>query len=114
MSAVKNGDRVRMTLGENALVGTADRVDPGGLYLSLDACQVALYLDTNDWSTEVIAPPIPDVVGTIVRDGDGDAWQRQTLGWYLADRNDRSYSLKSLQRSAPLTVLWTPDVEATP
>ena len=113
MSAVKNGDRVRMTLGENALVGTADLVTPSGLYLSLDACQVALYLDTNDWSTEVIAPPTPDVVGTIVRGCDGDAWQRQTFGWYLADQDDALYSLEGLQRLAPLTVLWTPDVEAT-
>ena len=112
MSGVKNGDRVRMTLGENALVGTADLVTPSGLYLSLDACQVALYLSIDDWSTEVIAPPIPDVVGTIVRDKNGDAWQRRTFGWYLADQNDRLYSLEDLQRFASLTVLWTPEAKS--
>ena len=110
MSGVKKGDRVRATCGENVIVGTASAsVFSYGLYLSLDACQIALYLNTDDWSTEVIAPPIPDVVGTIVRDKNGDAWQRRAFGWYSADQDDRLYSLKSLPRLAPLTVLWTPE-----
>ena len=107
MSGVKNGDRVRMTLGENAVVGTADLVTPDGLYLSLDACQIALYLDTNDWSTEVIAPPIPDVVGTIVLDRDGDAWQRYRDGW-CTTRKDVFCSLTELQEYGLSGFLWTP------
>ena len=116
MSAVKVGDRVRATCGESVIVGTVTHIDVGGVGVDVEvpgSARALRYLFPDGWNVEVIAPPIPDVVGTIVRDKDSDAWQRQTFGWYLADRNDRSYSLKSLQRFAPLTVLWTPDVEAT-
>ena len=109
MSAVKNGDRVRMTLGENALVGMADRVDPYGLYLSLDACQVALYLNTDDWSTEVIAPPIPSEDGTIVRDHEGCPWIAGTNGWYRAGFSTPFTQTYMQKKYGPLTVLWTPE-----
>ena len=58
---------------------------------------------------EVIAPPIPDIVGTIVRDKDGDAWQRHEAGWYSAGAMS-SRSIDELHDDyGPLTVLWTPE-----
>ena len=58
---------------------------------------------------------VPDVVGTIVRDRDGDAWQRRERTWFMAGSETAgSYDLDFLQGLGPLEVLWTPDVEATP
>ena len=56
------------------------------------------YLVDGVWTVEVIAPLISDVVGTIVRDKDGDAWQRQERGWYMT--NDYNpFPLDHVQRA---------------
>ena len=111
MTAVKVGDRVRATCGESVIVGAVERVDNGGCYVNIESGDISLWLYSGDWTVEVLAPPIPDVVGTIVRDRDGDAWQRDDDGWRCVD-DDSRYSVEKLQFCGPLTVLWTP--EATP
>ena len=110
MSAVKVGDRVRLTCGESVIVGVCS----GGtllhtptVWVTPDGTDVTFIYNTS-WTVEVLAPPIPDVVGTIVRDRDGDAWQRDDDGWRCVD-DDSRYSVEKLQFCGPLTVLWTPE-----
>ena len=112
MSAHK-GDRVRATCGESVIVGTVTQANPGGVGVDVKVLESIgsywYWLPTGAWTVEVIAPPIPDVVGTIVRDKDGDAWQRHEAGWYLTN-DTYSFSLYQLESIyAPLTVLWTPE-----
>ena len=52
---------------------------------------------------------VPDVVGTIVRDRDGDAWQRRERTWFMAGSETDSYDRNFLQGLGPLEVLWTPE-----
>ena len=115
MSGVKVGDRVRATCGESVIVGTVQHMYPHRILVDVDGVNVTgFHVSYSCWSVEALAPPVIVAVGTIVRDKNGDAWQRRPFGWYLADQDDRLYSLMDLPRLAPLTVLWTPDVEATP
>ena len=113
MSAVNEGDRVRLTCGESVIVGVCQ----GGLryapsvWVTPDGTDVTFIYDTR-WTVEVLAPPIPDVVGTIVRDEDGDAWQRFDGGWYsTATCTDAAPTLLPVVQGqcGPLTVLWTPE-----
>ena len=107
---IKVGDRVRAACGESVIIGLVTGLHPPeDVQVQPDGYTQSNLLNYAGWTIEVIAPPIPDVVGTIVRDKDGDAWQRRTFGWYLADQDDRLYSLESLRRLAPFTVLWTPE-----
>ena len=112
VSAVKVGDRVLATCGESFIVGTVDGAYPEGtapgFAVTVDG-DISRYFPSDVWTVEVLAPPIPDVVGTIVRDADGDAWQCQEYAWYLADNDDVGRSLDDLQFYGPLTVLWTPE-----
>ena len=112
MTAVKVGDRVRATCGESVIVGEVKYVYPDSISVAVDGGEAMYYMADGVWTVEVLAPPIHDVVGTIVRDADGDAWQRQEGSWYLADSDNIGRSLNDLQFYGPLTVLWTP--EATP
>ena len=109
VSEVKKGDKVRMTGGESVIVGMVTGLECNSLFLELAGVNTRFYLTCSDWSIEVIAPPIPDVVGTIIRDRDGDAWQRHKSGWYLT--NDTfSSSLYQLELVyGPFTVLYTPE-----
>ena len=110
MTAVKVGDRVRATCGESVIVGEVTQFNQSGVLVVIDGDGYgSRWLRQIDWTAEVLAPPIPDVVGTIVRDRDGDAWQRQEYAWYLADDDDSAYSLDRLQILGPLIVLWTPE-----
>ena len=106
---VKVGDRVRATCGESVIIGLVTGLHPPeDVQVQPDGYTQSNLLNYAGWSIQVIAPLIPDVVGTIVRDKDGDAWQRQATGWYLT--ND-TYPLSLYQMEcvyAPLTVLWTP------
>ena len=111
MTAAKVGDRVRATCGESVIVGVCS----GGtllhtptVWVTPDGTDVTFIYNTS-WTVEVLAPPIPDVVGTIVRDKDGDAWQCREGSWYLADNDDIGRSLNDLQFYGPLIVLWTPE-----
>ena len=111
MSGVKVGDRVRATCGENVIVGTVTWLDENDLQVDTgDAFGTIGLGRPAAWSIEVIAPPIPDVVGTIVRDKDGDAWERCEGGWYSArPMLYNPYVFADLQEYAPLEVLWTPE-----
>ena len=112
MSTVKVGDRVRATCGASVIAGAVEHIDNGGCYVTLASCDISLWLWNGDWTVEVLAPPIPDVVGTVVRDADGDAWQLTDESWQCAGSTYR-YTLADVRsRYGPLTVLWTP--EATP
>ena len=110
MSTIKVGDRVRATCGESILVGTATDINVGGVGVEVlcggGNCR---YWLPAGWTFEVIAPLIPDVVGTIVRDRDGDAWQRRERAWFMAGSETDSYDLDFLQGLGPLEVLWTPE-----
>ena len=108
MRTVKVGDRVRATCGESVIVGTVMDVDEDGTEVNVGS-DAGRYFLPDAWIIEVIAPPIPDVVGTIVRDTNGDAWQRYRGGWYSTRVGNDWYSLKDLQAVlAPIEVLWTP------
>ena len=111
MSGVKVGDRVRATCGESVIVGTVTHIDVGGVGVDVgvpgSAGDLRYWLPTG-WTVDVIAPPIPDVVGTIVRDNDGDAWQRYREGW-CTTRIDGPCSPIELQEYGLLEVLWTPE-----
>ena len=111
MSTVKVGDRVRATCGESVIVGTVSSVYPRGISVDVDGDEHRYYMvDGMSWTVEVVAPPIPNVAGTIVRDRNGEAWQRRAHGWYMADDGHGDYGLDDLQiRYGPLTVLWTPE-----
>ena len=109
MSSVKVGDRVRATCGESVIIGEAMGHDDGGITVSVEGTDGHKHwLATSVWAFEVIAPPVPDVVGTIVRDKDGDAWQRCEDGWHLAGTDPSPLPLDRLRHCAPFTVLWTP------
>ena len=113
MTAVKVGDRVRATCGESVIVGAVTRLDEINVFVEPAGIGTRLYLRACDWTVEVLVPPIPDVVGTIVRDRDGDAWQCRETGWYLAHDDDIPYSLDYLRnRFGPFDVLWTPEAKA--
>ena len=109
VSGVKVGDRVRATCGENVIVGTVTYLDEGDLEVDTgDAFGTIGVGRPADWNIEVIAPPISEVVGTIVRDADGDTWQRASSGWLIISE-DGDYGLDHVQKHyGPLTVLWTP------
>ena len=106
VSEVKAGDRVRATCGENVIVGTVTWLDEGDLEVDTgDAFGTIGIGWSAAWSVEVIAPPIPDVVGTIVCDRTGEAWQRRVKGW-LSINGSRFYTLAELEDyGSPLTVL---------
>ena len=108
MSAVKVGDRVRATCGESVIVGTVIMVTGLSTRVQIDVVRESMWL--MDWTVEVLAPPIPDVVGTVVLDTDGDAWQRNDEFWRCVSSMYYKYTLADLQfRYGPLTVLWTPE-----
>ena len=112
MTAVKVGDRVRATCGGSVIVGEVKHLYPSGVHVHVDGEDIdddLRWFAFPTWTFEVLAPPIPDVVGTIVRDRNGDAWQRREGSWYLADDDDVGRSLDVLQIYGPLTVLWTPE-----
>ena len=112
VSDAKVGDRVRATCGESVIVGTVDDVYDDGVSITINGDR-SRYLTSDPWTVEVLAPPIPDVVGTVVLDTDGDAWQRNDEFWRCVSSIYYKYTLADLQfRYGPLTVLWTP--EATP
>ena len=110
VNGVKVGDRVRLTCGENTLVGKVYAAYDEGVSVNVSGdTPNSRFFCRSRWTVEVIAPPIPDVVGTIVRDCEGDAWQRHEAGWYLTN-DTYSFSLYQLESIyAPLTVLWTPE-----
>ena len=112
MTAVKVGDRVRLTCGESVIVGVCHKgtsYSPS-LWVTPDGTDVT-FIYNSSWTVEVLPPPIPDVVGTVVLDAEGDAWQRRDKYWTCVA--DLSYPLSEVQYlHGPLTVLWTP--EATP
>jgi len=114
MSNIKVGNRVRATCGESVIIGTVDGAYPEGyapgFAIAVDG-DISRYFASDEWSFVVLAPPIPDVVGTIVRDNDGDAWQRDDEFWRCWSSVYYKYTLADLQfRYGPLTVLWTPEV----
>ena len=113
MTAVNEGDRVRLTCGESVIVGVCNRgtsYSPS-LWVTPDGTDVTFIYDTS-WAAEVLPPPIPDVVGTIVRDKQNDGWQRGEKVWRCLNHGC-SDTTEILQRTyGPMTVLWTP--EATP
>ena len=106
---IKVGDRVRATCGESVIVGTVKGREEGWISVALDGDgDYRRFLALDQWTVEILPPPIPDVVGTIVRDRDGDAWQRYDDSWWCIGTSYR-YSLAEVQkRYGPLTVLWTP------
>ena len=111
MSNIKVGDRVRATCGESVIVGEVHRVDTSGPYVKIESSDISLWLYSGNWTVEVLAPSIPDIMGTIVRDTDGDAWQRDAEFWRCVSSVYYKYTLADLQfRYGPLTVLWTPEV----
>ena len=116
VSAVEVGDRVRATCGESVIVGEVAAVTNGlVLYVIVDGDDTrdrSRCFAFADWIVEVLAPPIPDVVGTIVRDSQGDAWQRANVSWQCAGSSQRFTPTELQENYGPLTVLWTP--EATP
>ena len=106
MSGVKVGDRVRATCGESVIVGEVKYVYPDSVSVAVDGNEGMYYVIYGVWTVEVLAPPIPDAVGTIVRDKDGDAWQRGVEGWYSTSEEGGG-TLEWVQRHyGPLTVLW--------
>ena len=106
---IKVGDRGRATLDESVIVGTVMWLGEGGMWVRVGGLGDYRYFLHAAWTVEVLPPPIPDVVGTIVRDADGDAWQRASSGW-LVISEDGDYSLNHVQKNyGPLTVLWTPE-----
>ena len=109
VNGVKVGDRVRLTCGGSTLVGTVPLdVRPEGIYVLVDGDRTR-YFSSSKWAVEVIAPPIPDVVGTIVRDCDDFAWQCYGFWWRRAG-SAIAYKLPEVNDlSGPLTVLWTPE-----
>ena len=112
---VKVGDRVRATCGGSVIVGEVKHLYPSGVDVRVDGEDIdddLRWFAFPTWTFEVLAPPIPDVVGTIVRDSDGDAWRRSDDGWYYTSEEGGG-KLEWVQRHyGPLTVLWTP--KATP
>ena len=113
MSTVKVGDRVRATCGESVIIGACARgtFHSAFLWVTPDGTDVT-FICNSSWAVEVLAPPIPDVVGTIVRDSQGDAWQRADVSWQCAGSSQRFTPTELQENYGPLTVLWTP--EATP
>ena len=112
MSAVKVGDRVRATCGESVIVGEVDGAYPEGtapgFAVAVDG-DISRYFPSDVWTVEVLAPLIPDVVGTIVRDKQNDGWQRGEKVWRCLNHGC-SHTTEILQRTyGPLTVLWTPE-----
>ena len=104
---IKVGDRVRATCGESVVIGTVASQQGEVVEVLVDGDASRFF--RSHWSIEVIAPLIPDVVGTIVRDADGDAWQRASSGWLIISE-DGDHSLNHVQKHyGPLTVLWTPE-----
>lgn len=98
MTAVKVGDRVRLTLEDSVIVGTVADVVPHAIGVRSDGSTRSTLI-FDDWT----------VVGTIVRDKDGDAWQRHAFGWRQS-LDDVTLSLADLQWAhGLLTVLWTPE-----
>jgi len=110
MSTVKVGDRVRATCEESVIVGEVKYVYPESVSVAVDGDEGMYYVSDGVWTVEVLAPPIPDVVGTVVLDTDGDAWQRNDEFWRCVSSMYYKYTLADLQfRYGPLTVLWTPE-----
>ena len=110
VSNVKVGDRVRATCGESVIVGEVTGRGDFGITVNVEGTDGHKHwMPTSVWNVEAIAPPIPDIVGTIVRDKNDEAWQRHEVGWYPADNDSDFYDFVYLQDYAPLTVLWTPE-----
>ena len=65
MSAIKKGDKARATCGGSVIVGKVTRQYDEGLAIYVDG-DTNRYFPFRAWTFEVIAPPIPDVVGTIL------------------------------------------------
>ena len=113
VSAVKVGDRVRVTCGGNVNFGLVKFVYPSGVVVKVDVDGDPWFFRLSAWTVEVIAPLILDTYGTVVLDQDNDAWQRGDDGWYISDHDGSSWSFDKLQELAgPLTVLWTPEAES--
>ena len=109
VSTVKVGDRVRATCGESVVIGTVASHQGEVVEVLVDGDASRFF--RSHWSIEVIAPPIPDVVGTIVRDKAGDVWQRREKGWYIADDDADFYDINCLDQGsyAPFAVLYAPE-----
>ena len=115
MTAVKVGDRVRLTCGESVIVGVCHKgtsYSPS-LWVTPDGTDVTFIYDTR-WNVEVLPPLIPDNRGTVVIDRYDSAWQRWASGWQAigGDKFDMRTLPQLMVGFGPLTVLWTP--EATP
>ena len=111
VSTVKVGDRVRVSCGKSVVVGTVTGVSDNGIDVKQDKVDAFNFFSFVNWVFNVIAPPIPDVVGTIVRDKAGDVWQRREKGWYIADDDADFYDINCLDQDsyAPFSVLYAPE-----
>ena len=87
MTGPKEGDRVRCTMGESVVVGTATWVGPTGIDIELASGGKATVWDPTEWTVEVLPEPEPPV-GTVVIDSGGDVWRRRPTktgpAWVMA------------------------------
>ena len=115
MSDIKAGDRVRATCGGSVIVGTVQWQDDSHVAVSLDGCRGINYFGLDEWVFGVLSlPSVPDVVGTVIKDRDGEVWHRNAEGWrataptllWLTVGRTRDLSLADVERNyGPLTVL---------
>ena len=111
MTAVNEGDRVRLTCGESVIVGVCQEKGlsyPPSVWVTPDGTDVTFIYDTR-WTVEVLAPSIPNFAGTIVRDVTNGAWQLSPSGWQRAGNSQR-FTLAELLEHGPVTFVWTPEV----
>ena len=111
MNGVKVGDRVRLTCGENTLVGKVYAAYDEGVSVNVSGdTPNSRFFCRSRWTVEVLPPPVPDVVGTIVRDRDNIAWQCDGTYWWRRAGSTIGYRLgEAIDRSGPLVVVWTPE-----
>ena len=81
ITPAKVGDHVKVTLGESVVVGEVTARDIFRATVQADGDNHPRNFSFARWTFEVLAPVIPDTVGTWIKDCDGVAWRRDPSGW---------------------------------
>ena len=109
MNSPQTGDRVRLTCGKSVMEGTVTAAPPTRLYVAIDG-DVTRAFDNDRWAAEILPPPLPKGLGTIVRDGAGVAWQFDGACWRRAG-SSHAWTAEEIQATfGPTTVVWKPTV----
>jgi hypothetical protein len=107
VTTYKVGDHIRATLGNNTNEGIVQSVhESGTLYIEIDGTSENWVQLEPVWTITLIQPALPETIGTVLRDNDGDLWVRRGTCWQCLLANLTCDPESFIETYGPVTVLY--------